>query len=114
MQADYERVTGRVRRPSEIVADAGAGDEAARDALVRYEQRMARALASVVNVIDPDVIVLGGGMSNIAALYDHVPGLWVPFIFAAGGAEPVRTRLVRARHGDASGVRGAAWLWPAG
>ena len=114
MQADYERVTGRVRRPSEIVADAGAGDEAARDALVRYEQRMARALASVVNVIDPDVIVLGGVMSNIAALYDHVPGLWVPFIFAAGGAEPVRTRLVRARHGDASGVRGAAWLWPAG
>ena len=113
MQADYERATGRVRRPADIVADAQAGDRAALDALARYEQRMARALASVVNVLDPDVIVLGGGMSNITSLYEHVPGLWAPFIFAAGGAEPVRTRLVRARHGDASGVRGAAWLWPA-
>ena len=113
MQADYQLATGRVRRPAEIVTDAEAGDRAARDALARYEQRMARALASVINVLDPDVIVLGGGMSNIASLYEHVPGLWAPFIFAAGGAAPVRTRLVRARHGDASGVRGAAWLWPA-
>ena len=114
MQADYERATGRVRRPAEIVAAADAGDSAARETLARYEQRMARALASVVNMLDPDVIVLGGGMSNIASLYERVPGLWAPFIFAAGGAEPVKTRLVRARHGDASGVRGAAWLWPAG
>ena len=80
---------------------------------------MARALASVINILDPDVIVLGGGMSNIASLYEHVPRLWTPYIFAAGSSpgsrvpspEP-RTRLVRARHGDASGVRGAAWLWP--
>ena len=114
MEADYERATGRARQPPEIVADAGAGDGAARDALERYEQRMARALASVINVLDPDVIVLGGGMSNIASLYEQVPRLWVPFVFGAGGAEPVRTRLLRASHGDASGVRGAAWLWPAG
>jgi fructokinase len=113
MQADYQRATGRVRPPPEIVADAEAGDRVALDTLVRYEQRMARALAGVVNILDPDVIVLGGGMSNIASLYEHVPDLWAPFIFAAGGAEPVRTQLVRARHGDASGVRGAAWLWPA-
>ena len=109
LQADYERATGRVRRSAEIVADAGAGDRAARDALARYEQRMARALASVVNVLDPDVIVLGGGMSNIASLYEHVPRLWRPFVFS----DAVTTRLVPARHGDSSGVRGAAWLWPA-
>ena len=109
MQADYERATGRVRRPAEIVADAGAGDRAARHALARYEQRLARALASVINVLDPDVIVLGGGMSNIASLYENVPRLWEPFVFS----DTVTTRLARARHGDASGVRGAAWLWPA-
>ena len=78
----------------------------------RYQRRMARALASVINVLDPDVIVLGGGMSNIDSLYDEVPRLWGNWVFDATGASPdVRTRLVRARHGDASGVRGAAWLW---
>ena len=70
---------------------------------------MARALAGVINVLDPDVIVLGGGMSNIARLYEAVPRLWTPFVFSDDGRP---TRLVRARHGDASGVRGAAWLWP--
>jgi fructokinase len=70
---------------------------------------MARALASIINVLDPDVIVLGGGMSNIPALCDEVPRLWAPFVFS----DTVVTRLVRAKHGDASGVRGAAWLWPA-
>lgn len=115
MQADDERRTGTPRRPAEIVADASAGDPAARDALARYEARMARALAGVINVLDPDVIVLGGGLSNIASIYEHVPRLWAPFVFAAGSTsscDPVRTRLVRARHGDSSGVRGAAWLWP--
>ena len=74
---------------------------------------MARALASVINVLDPDVIVLGGGMSNIDRLYDNVPRLWSEWVFAATGSAPdVRTQLVRASHGDASGVRGAAWLWP--
>ena len=79
--------------------------------LERYERRMARALASVINVLDPDVIVVGGGMSNIERLYDRVPRLWSQWIFAATGSAPDgRTRLVRAKHGDASGVRGAAWL----
>ncbi len=72
---------------------------------------MARALASVINVLDPDVIVLGGGMSNVSRLYDNVPRHWADFVFACGVGERVRTRFVRAAHGDASGVRGAAWLW---
>ena len=112
MQADHERATDRIRTPLEIVADAAAGDRVALDTVRRYEERMARALASVINVLDPDVIVLGGGMSNVVSLYERVPPLWAPYVFGASGAEPVRTRLVRARHGDASGVRGAAWLWP--
>ena len=108
LQADNEHRTGMRRTPVEIVADAAAGDRAARGTLARYEDRMARALAGVVNLLDPDVIVLGGGLSKIAALYEHVPRLWGPFVFS----DTVTTRLVRARHGDASGVRGAAWLWP--
>jgi predicted NBD/HSP70 family sugar kinase len=73
---------------------------------------MARALASVMNVLDPDVVVLGGGLSNVARLYDNVPRLWSAYVFSAGASgEPLRTRLVRAKHGDSSGVRGAAWLW---
>jgi fructokinase len=108
LQADYERQTGRLRPPVEIV-EAVRGDQAAANALARYAERMARALASVINVLDPDVIVLGGGMSSIASLYDEVPRLWTPFVFS----DTVLTRLGRAKHGDASGVRGAAWLWPA-
>ena len=73
-----------------------------------YIDRMARALASVINLLDPDVIVLGGGLSNLDALYEQVPARWDRWVF---GGE-VATRLVRARHGDSSGVRGAAWLWP--
>jgi predicted NBD/HSP70 family sugar kinase len=86
---------------------AAGGDALAGHALARYEARMARALASVINLLDPDVIVLGGGLSNIGRLYDSVPALWAPHVFS----DRVTTRLVRARHGDASGVRGAAWLW---
>lgn len=145
LQADYEWHTGERRTPAEIEAMAAAGDRAAAAALERYESRMARGLASVINLLDPDVIVLGGGMSNIERLYENVPRLWAPYVFGAnastpnastpnmptsnsqdrvgvgalkvgsrgvGSFEPVRTRLVRARHGDASGVRGAAWLWP--
>jgi fructokinase len=112
MQAEYERCAGRGKGAAAIVADAAAGDPAAAAVLQRYEHRMARALASVINVIDPDVIVLGGGMSNVDRLYENVPRLWEPFIFACGAAGEVRTRLVKAHHGDASGVRGAAWLWP--
>jgi fructokinase len=96
----------------QVVARAAAGEAAARAALERYERRMARALASIVNVLDPDVIVLGGGMSNISRLYENVPRLWSAHVFAAGAeADALRTRLVRAKHGDSSGVRGAAWLW---
>lgn len=112
MQADYERVTGRIKNPQEVVAEAAAGDPVALDAVARYQGRMARALASVINILDPDVIVLGGGMSNIVSIYERVPQLWTPFVFGASDTEPVRTRLVRAQHGDSSGVRGAAWLWP--
>lgn len=114
MQDDYTQATGQARTAPEIVADAEGGDRAARDAVGRYEERMARALASVINVLDPDVIVLGGGMSNSASLYARVPELWTPFVFGASETHTVRTRLVRAQHGDSSGVRGAAWLWPDG
>jgi predicted NBD/HSP70 family sugar kinase len=73
----------------------------------RYEERLARALAGVINILDPDVIVLGGGISNIPSLYAHVPELWRPHVFS----DNVETRLVAPVHGDSSGVRGAAWLW---
>ncbi|MEP6783564.1 MAG: ROK family protein [Acidobacteriota bacterium] len=93
---------------AEVAALADRGDVRAVQCLERYEDRFARAIASIINVLDPDVIVLGGGLSRIARLYDRVPKLWGPFVFS----DRVDTRLVRARHGDASGVRGAAWLWP--
>jgi fructokinase len=108
MAADHERRTGVRLSPPEIVERAAAGERPAEETMTRYEERMARALASVINVLDPDVIVLGGGMSNIERLYEHVPRLWIDYVF---GAE-VKTRLVPALHGDAGGVRGAAWLWP--
>ena len=91
----------------EIAARAACGEPAATAALARYEERLARALASVMNVLDPDVVVLGGGLSNIARLYGSVPVLWLPHVFS----DRVVTRIVRAAHGDSSGVRGAAWLW---
>jgi len=97
--------------PPEIVRRATAGEPAASAALERYEHRMARALASVINLLDPDVIVLGGGLSNIERLCTNVPALWGEWVFGAGAAGQVRTRLAPARHGDSSGVRGAAWLW---
>jgi fructokinase len=95
----------------EIVARAEKGDAQAETALIRYEERMARALAAIINVLDPDIIVLGGGMSNVARLYTNVPRRWGDYVFARGPGERVRTRLVAAAHGDSSGVRGAAWLW---
>ena len=114
LAADYHRQTGHDSSPREIAQRAALGDAAAAAALERYEQRMARALASIINQLDPDVIVLGGGMSNVERLYAQVPRLWVPWVFAAGSGERVQTRLVRALHGDSSGVRGAAWLWARG
>ena len=91
----------------EIVERSQQGDEKAEQSLALYEDRMARALASIINVIDPYVIVLGGGLSNIDRLYDNVPALWGQYVFS----DRVDTRLLKAKHGDSSGVRGAAWLW---
>ena len=88
-----------------------AGDADCADTLERHTHRLARALASVINLLDPDVIVLGGGLSAMTHLYSQVPTLWSQWVFSAGSGEPVRTRLLPAQHGDASGVRGAAWLW---
>jgi fructokinase len=114
LAADHERTTGERVLPREIASAADRGDPGAMATMERYERRMARALASVINVLDPDAIVLGGGMSNIGRLYGNVPPLWRQWVFAATGSAPdIRTRLVRAQHGDASGVRGAAWLWEA-
>lgn len=109
-ELDYARLAGAPSASRDIV-QAASRDAHAVQALRRYEDRLARALASVVNVLDPDAIVLGGGMSKIERLYARVPELWGRHVFGAN-EEPVTTRLVRARHGDASGVRGAAWLWP--
>ena len=92
--------------PQEIVARAAAGDAACERSLRSYEGRLARALAHVINLLDPDIIVLGGGMSNIERLYANVPALWGPWVFS----DRVDTQLVRNRFGDSSGVRGAAWL----
>ncbi len=106
---EYASHGGTTLDAASIVARAERGDPLALQCLERYEDRFARAIASIINVIDPDVIVLGGGLSNIARLYDRVPRLWTPYIFS----DRVDTRLVRNKHGDSSGVRGAAWLWPA-
>lgn len=94
------------------IADAAAhGDSACQATLQRYASRLARALAGVINLLDPDVIVLAGGLSKIGMLYAQVPPLWRRWVFCGGPSDAIRTRLVPSRHGDASGVRGAAWLW---
>lgn len=108
MAADHLKVTGQ-RLDARAIAEAAIRGEAAAEAtLQRYEARMARALATVINILDPDVIVLGGGLSQLARLYENVPRLWVPHVFS----DTIATRLVPPVHGDSSGVRGAAWLWP--
>lgn len=98
---------GAALTAAEIAVRARAGEPLANRTLERYEERMARALGSIINVLDPDVIVLGGGLSNIGRLYERVPKLWSAYVCS----DRVDTRLVRAMHGDSSGVRGAAWLW---
>lgn len=105
---DHRDVSGAQLSGEQIVAAAAAGDSACIATLARHQDRLARALASVINLLDPDVIVLGGGLSRIAAIYDAVPTLWTRWVFS----DRVATRLLPARHGDSSGVRGAAWLWP--
>lgn len=104
---DYERSTGEQVAAPDVVQRSATGDTAATTVMAQYEERLARALASVINIIDPQVIVLGGGVSQVDRLYANVPRLWGQWIFS----DIVRTRLVRNYHGDSSGVRGAAWLW---
>ena len=102
LSRDHEASTGRKLPAEEAVKDEKT--------FARYAERLARALGGVINVLDPDVIVLGGGMSNVARLYTEVPRLWTPHVFS----DRVATRLARNAHGDSSGVRGAAWLWEKG
>jgi fructokinase len=104
---DFREASGVEASGAEIVSRARAGDPIAEMALVRYETRLARGLASVVDVLDPDVVVLGGGMSNVERLYENVPRLWQRWAFSDRIDTPLRPPV----HGDSSGVRGAAWLW---
>lgn len=107
LAAAHEAEGGRAMTAEEIASAALAGDAAAAGAIDRYAGRLARALGAVVNLLDPDVIVLGGGVSNIPAIYDGLTGRMAAHVFADSCGTPVR----RAMHGDSSGVRGAAWLW---
>ena len=107
LAADHRRHGGGDRDGPSIVAGAAAGDTACRATLDRHAERLARGLASVINVLDPDAIVLGGGLSALPHLYAQVPVLWRPYVFS----DEVVTKLLPPTHGDASGVRGAAWLW---
>lgn len=109
LAADHARRHGGSLDATMIAARAAAGDAACEASLQRYEARLARALATVINLLDPEVIVLGGGLSRLDRLYRNVPRAWAPHVFS----DHIATRLLPAAHGDASGVRGAAWLWPA-
>lgn len=108
LERDYFSATGKRLTSIDIEAGAADGDAGCEQAMRRYEARLARALAHVINILDPDTIVLGGGMSNMQRLYAAVPVLWAAWVFS----DRVDTALVRNVHGDSSGVRGAAWLWP--
>lgn len=105
---DHARVTGEERTGEQVVAAAEAGEEKALATMARLEDRLARALSSIINVLDPDVIVAGGGLSRVERIFANVPRLWDQWVFS----DRVDTRFVPALHGDSSGVRGAAWLWP--
>lgn len=107
MAGDHLRVTGNKLSAPEIIESLKSGDQDCEATLQRYEDRMARAIAHIINILDPNVIVLGGGMSNIKRLYDSVPGLWGKYVFS----DRVDTKLLPPVYGDSSGVRGAAWLW---
>ena len=109
LASDYQNRSGKGESGETVVALAAAGDPIARAVLDRWTTRLARALASVINILDPDVIVVGGGLSRLEHMYTQVPDIWGTWVFS----DRVNTRLVQAKFGDASGVRGAAWLWPA-
>jgi len=110
LEKDHERRTGTAKSASDIAAAATEGDAACAATMELYEDRLGRGMAQVVNVLDPDVIVLGGGISNIDRLYDTLPRIIPEYVFGGDFLTPIR----KARHGDSSGVRGAAWLWPKG
>jgi fructokinase len=105
---DYRTVTGRAQTTREIVADFAAGDQAAAEAVDRFEDRLARGLSNVINILDPDVIVVGGGVSKMEHIYEALPRLLPKYVFGGEASTPI----VQAKYGDSSGVRGAAWLWP--
>ena len=107
LAADYRRRTQSTVAAEAVVAAADRGEPVAMEAMTAWTERLARALASIINVLDPDVIVVGGGLSRLRRIYDEVPRVWGQWIFS----DRVTTPLVPARFGDASGVRGAAWLW---
>jgi fructokinase len=107
LAADLARNCGERIDAADIARRAEEGDAACAAAMQRYELRLARSLAGVINVLDPEVIVLGGGLSNIARLYENLPLRCKEFVFS----DDIRTRIVAPAHGDSSGVRGAAWLW---
>lgn len=109
-EGDYARATGDKLRGAEIVDRARAGEPSASASLDRYVDRLGRGLAAICDILDPEVIVLGGGMSNVPELYERLPGVLARNLFS----DQCATRIVKARHGDSSGVRGAAWLWPIG
>lgn len=109
LRHDHLIERGPELEPAEIVERAGQGDAAAEATLQRYEDRLARAFATIMNVLDPNVIVIGGGLSKIERLYERIPMIWGPYVFS----DRVETKLSPPVHGDSSGVRGAAWLWPA-
>jgi len=108
LEADYARATKMRLRGKEIIAQSEKGEAEALASLARYEDRLTRSLAQMINILDPDIIVLGGGVSQVPSLYSNVPGRLKEYVFGAEADTPV----VVAKHGDASGVRGAAWLWP--
>lgn len=108
---DHQHVTGEQITTGEIAQRANAGDAACMATLERHAVRLAKALAGVITLLDPDVIVLGGGVSLMPHLYQRVPALWSRWVFSGGLKDEVRTQLKPSVHGDASGVRGAAWLW---
>jgi fructokinase len=105
---DYKNVTGTARTTREIIADFVAGDQVAAATVERFEDRLARGLSNVINILDPDVIVVGGGVSAVDHIYEALPKLLPKYVFGGEASTPV----VKAKFGDSSGVRGAAWLWP--
>jgi fructokinase len=110
LQHQFEERSGRTLRATDIAAAALAGDADAIQHMELYCDRLARALSGIINILDPHAIVLGGGLSRMSQLYDRVPELWKRYVFSE--PDHIATRLLPPKHGDSSGVRGAAWLWP--